>query len=233
VSSSPSLPLRLGATEYGLILLQSMLWGSTFFFVALAQEALPPWTTGAVRLVPACLILLGVVWWFGLRLPATLSEWARVGAFSIFNNALPFVLIFYAQREVTGGTAAVFNATAPLFTVFLAAMFIPEERLSWRRVAGILLGIVGVAVLIGFSPSEATGGIAAKALLIAAASCYAIANVYARLLLPGYAPFALACAQMVGALVIASMMALALERPWAVPMPSMQGLAAIAAMGCL
>jgi drug/metabolite transporter (DMT)-like permease len=231
VSLQPPVQLRLGAAEYGLIALQSMLWGSTYFFVALAQDGMPPWTTSALRLVPAGGILLLVVWWFGLRLPATLAEWARVFIFSVFNNALPFVLIVHAQREVTGGTAAVFNATAPLFTVFLAAMLIPEERLSWRRVAGIALGIVGVAVLIGFSPADTSGGLMSRVLLVAAASCYAIANVYARLSIRGYAPFALACAQMIGALAISAVLAALLEQPWTMPRPSPETFLAVLAMG--
>jgi drug/metabolite transporter (DMT)-like permease len=225
--------LRLGVTEYGLIALQSMLWGSTFFFVAIVRDGMPPITMTAVRLVPACIVLLCVIAWLKQRLPATVSEWVKIVVFSAFNNVVPFILITFAQREVTGGMAAVFNATAPLFTVFLAAIFIAEEKLSWPRVLGILVGIVGVAVLIGINPAATTGSIGARLLLIAAACCYAIGNVFARVLLPGYQPFALATAQMIGSLLLATVLSLLFEQPWTIPSPTPVVWLTIIVMGIL
>lgn len=221
----------MGATEYGLISLQSMLWGSAFFFVAVAQDALPPISMSALRLVPACLITFAAAMWFRERLPATLGAWALIAGFCMFNNVVPFILIILAQRSVTGGTAAIFNATAPLFAVFLAASLIPDERLSWRRVAGILIGIAGVAILVGGGSATGTAELLPRAALIAAAACYAISNVYARLLLRGYTPFALASAQMVMSLLIASLLAVIFERPWSVPAPGWNGFLAIMGMG--
>jgi len=221
----------MGATEYGLISLQSMLWGSAFFFVAVAQEALPPVTMSALRLVPACLITLAAATWFRERLPATLGAWALIAGFCLFNNVVPFILIILAQRSVTGGTAAIFNATAPLFAVFLAASLIPDERLSWRRVAGILIGIAGVAILVGGGIAAGSTELWPRAALIAAAACYAISNVYARLFLRGFTPFALASAQMIMSFLIASLLAIIVERPWSVPAPSSNGFLAIMGMG--
>lgn len=221
----------MGATEYGLISLQSMLWGSAFFFIAVAQEALPPVTMSALRLVPACLITLAAATWFRERLPATLGAWALIAGFCMFNNVVPFILIILAQRSVTGGTAAIFNATAPLFAVFLAASFIPDERLSWRRVAGILIGIAGVAILVGGGAAAGSTELWPRLALIAAAACYAISNVYARLFLRGHTPFALASAQMIMSFLIASLLAIIVERPWSLPAPSANGFLAIMGMG--
>lgn len=223
--------LRMGATEYGLIALQSMLWGSAFFFIAVARDALPPMTMSALRLVPACAILLLVVTYFRERLPATLEAWGYVAVFCLFNNVIPFIIIIYAQRFVTGGTAAIFNSTAPLFAIFLAAYFIADERLSWRRVIGILIGIAGVAILVGGGGGSDANGVLARIGLVAAASCYAIGNVLARLFLRGHSPFSLACAQMLASLVIATALAVVFERPWTLPAPSANGLMAIMAMG--
>lgn len=231
MTASSPVSLRMGATEYGLIALQSMLWGSAFFFIAVARDALPPITMSALRLIPASLILLLVISWFGLRLPATLHAWALIAGFCLFNNVIPFILIILAQRSVTGGTAAIFNSTAPLFAVFLAAYFIPDERLSWRRVIGIMIGIGGVAILVGGGISGGTGGLLARIALVVAAACYAISNVYARRLLPGYAPFALACAQMVCSFFIAAALSIIFEHPWTLPAPSWDGFLAIMGMG--
>lgn len=220
----------MGRVEYGLIALQSMLWGSTFFFVALVDGAMSPITMCVVRLLPAVVALLLFVSWMGLRYPASLFHWTMIFVMAAFNNVIPFVLITIAQREVTGGIAAVFNATAPLFAVFFAAMFIANERLSWRRVAGIVAGICGVAVLIG--AGDATASLTAKALLLLAASCYASANVLTRLYLSSdYPPFVIASAQMIASLVLAAIAAAAIEQPWQAPMPEMRTVMTVFAMG--
>ncbi len=208
-----------------------MLWGSTFFFVALVGNAVPPITMSMMRLVPATLVLLVVIWWLKLRLPAERGIWVRMLLMAAFNNLIPFVLIAIAQREVTGGIAAVFNATAPLFAAFIAPMFVPEEYLSWRRVAGILVGVGGVAVLIGAAQGGASISVGSGALLLSAACCYASANVMTRRFFPGYPPFVIACAQMVAALAIALVATIVIDQPWSLPMPDGQAVLAIAAMG--
>lgn len=224
----PSAP-QLTSREYGLIALQSMLWGSVFFFVTLAGPGVPPITTAALRLIPACLVLLAVISALGLRLPATREAWAKMLLMSAFNNVVPFVLIIHAQREVTGGVAAIFNATAPLFTVFIAPWFVPEERLSWRRAIGIVAGIAGVAILV--SGQGASVSVTSAALLLTAACCYASANVMTRLFFPGFPPFVVACAQMLASLCLAAPAALLFEQPWTLAMPSQTTLLAIAGMG--
>lgn len=222
---------HLALLDYGLIGLQSMLWGSAFFFVAIVGRDIAPITMTALRLVPACLVLLIVIYALGLRLPASRSAWGKMLLMSAFNNVIPFVLIIYAQRDVSGGLAAIFNATAPLFAVFIAPLFVPEERWSLARIAGIMTGIAGVALLVGGKAGVVSS--AAAALLLIAASCYATANVMTRLFFPGYPPFVIACAQMLASLFLAVIAALLLEQPWAMTAPSPKSLLAITAMGIL
>jgi drug/metabolite transporter (DMT)-like permease len=221
----------MGLAEYGLITLQSILWGSTFFFVSLVGREVPPVTMGALRLVPASLLLLAVIAWLGLRLPADLSVWARMLVLAAFNNMLPFILIALAQREVTGGVAAVFNATAPLFAVLLAPAFVPEEYLSWRRIVGVLAGVGGVAVLIGAVRGGASVSLHSGILLLSAAFCYASANIMTRRFFGGYPPFVIAAAHMLAALAIGIVASVVIDQPWTRPMPSHASLVAIAAMG--
>jgi drug/metabolite transporter (DMT)-like permease len=219
----------MGRREYGLIALQSMLWGSAFFFVTLAGPSVPPITVAALRLIPACLMLFVLISALGLRLPATWDAWGKMLLMAAFNNVVPFVLIIYAQREVTGGVAAIFNATAPLFAVFIAPLFVPEERLSWRRVIGIAVGIAGVGILV--SGKGASVSLGSAALLLTAAFSYASANVMTRLFFPGYPPFVIACAQMLASLALAAPAALVFEQPWTLAMPSQTTMLAIAGMG--
>jgi drug/metabolite transporter (DMT)-like permease len=229
-----SAPLKLGTAEWGLIALQSMLWGSSYFFIAVAQPELPALTIAALRTVPACTALLLIVLSLGYRLPATLVEWRLFIAFSAFNTVLPFLLIVWGQARATGGMAAILNATAPLFGIFLAHLLTHDEKLSWNKVAGILVGIAGVGVLVGYDVvAGASADLMARLALIAAPFCYVCANIYARRRLGRYPPFVIAVMQMVGAMFVAIPLAVAIDQPWTLPAPSLEVLGAIVGMGVL
>src|SRR5215470_16420498 len=92
-------PPRLGGVEWGLIALQSMLWGSSYFFIAVAQPELPALTIAALRTIPASAALLLIVLSLGYRLPATLAEWRLYILFAAFNTVLPFLLIVLGQSR--------------------------------------------------------------------------------------------------------------------------------------
>ncbi|MEQ1647446.1 MAG: DMT family transporter, partial [Hyphomicrobiaceae bacterium] len=231
--SPPSLGATAGPTlgpiEYGLIGLQSMLWGSMFFFIGLAKSEIPPWTMSALRLGAAVLVLTVVALFLGVRLPASLAMWSRFLILSFFNNALPFWFIARGQQEVTGGIASIFNATAPLFTIVLAHFALADERLSWRRVFGVLIGLGGIGVLTGLGGSVGSSG--AQLQLLAAAACYAIGNVYGRKFLIGFHPVSMAVSQMLCACFITLTASALFEQPWTIEMPSSKALFATLAMG--
>jgi drug/metabolite transporter (DMT)-like permease len=227
-------PLRLGAVEWGLIALQSMLWGSSYFFIAMVQAELPALTIAALRTIPASIVLVAVVLSLGYRMPATLAEWRQFIFFSAFNTVLPFVLIVWGQARTTGGMAAILNASAPLFGIFLAHVLTHDEKLSRNKLAGILLGIVGVGILVGYDFAVgSTADVLARLALLAAPLCYVLANIYARNKLGQYPPFVIAMMQMVASIFIAVPLALAVDHPWTLPMPSLKVLAAIVGMGVL
>ncbi|MBO0764623.1 MAG: DMT family transporter [Hyphomicrobiaceae bacterium] len=226
--------LRLGAVEWGLIALQSMLWGSSYFFIALVQAEVPALTMAALRTIPAAAALLLIVLSLGYRLPATLAEWRLFIGFSAFNTVLPFLLIVWGQSRATGGMAAILNATAPLFGIFLAHVLTHDEKLSWSKVAGIVVGIAGVVVLMGLHVrAGASADLVARLALIASPFCYVCANIFARRRLGSYPPFVIAAMQMLGAMFVAAPLALAIDRPWEQPVPSARALGAIVGMGVL
>lgn len=232
---SPSVTLAaprsptLGAVEYALIATQAMTWGSTFFFIALARSHVPPLTLSFVRLVPAALLLGSVVAMMGLRLPATWPEWRHMLIFSTFNNALPFVLISAAQRETTGGIAAIFMAITPLCGLIMAPWFIAEERFTAKRLVGILVGIIGVAIVTG--ASGAAGSWTSQGMLVIAALCFGAAGIYARLYLSGYHPFAVASAQTIGALAVSLLPLMVFDRPWSMANPGTEAWLAMLVIG--
>jgi drug/metabolite transporter (DMT)-like permease len=233
VGSSGS-ALRLGAVEWGLIVLQSTLWGSSYFFVAVVGSEVPALTIAALRAIPAAAVLAAIVLPLGYRLPATLAEWRLFIVFAAFNTVLPFLLIVWGQSRATGGMAAILNATAPLFGIFLAHMLTHDEKLSWTKAAGIGVGVAGVGILMGRDLlAEASGDLLARLALLAAPFCYVCANIFARRRLGSYPPFTIAVTQQLGTVIVAVVLALALDPPWGRPVPSWQALGAIAGMGVL
>jgi drug/metabolite transporter (DMT)-like permease len=224
----------MGAIEWGLIALQSMLWGSSYFFIAAVQGQVPALTIAALRTLPAAAVLLLIVLSLGYRLPATLAEWRLFIGFSVFNTVLPFVLIVWGQSRTTGGMAAILNATAPLFGIFLAHVLTHDEKLSWSKAIGILVGIAGVGVLVGRDVVVGTSAdLMARLALLAAPFCYVCANIFVRRRLIGYPPFVIAVMQMMGAMVVALPVAAVIDRPWEHAAPPAAALLAIVGMGVL
>jgi drug/metabolite transporter (DMT)-like permease len=224
----------MGAIEWGLIALQSMLWGSSYFFIAAVQGQVPALTIAALRTLPAAAVLLLIVLSLGYRLPATLAEWRLFIGFSVFNTVLPFVLIVWGQSRTTGGMAAILNATAPLFGIFLAHVLTHDEKLSWSKATGILVGIAGVGVLVGRDVVVGTSAdLMARLALLAAPFCYVCANIFVRRRLGGYPPFVIAAMQMVGAMLVSLPVAAAIDRPWEHAAPPAAALLAIVGMGVL
>lgn len=233
-TGSASPPLRLGAVEWGLIALQSMLWGSSYFFIAIAQPEMPALTIAALRTIPASIALVLIVLSLGYRMPATLAEWRVFVLFAGFNSVLPFILIVWGQARATGGMAAILNASAPLFGIFLAHLLTHDEKLSWNKLAGILVGLVGVGILVGYDFAVGSGAdVLARLALLAAPLLYVCANIFARTKLGHYPPFVVAMMQMVGAIFVAFPLAFVIDRPWTLPMPSLQVVGAIVGMGLL
>ena len=147
------------------------------------------------------------------------------------NNAIPFALICWGQTYIESGLTAILNAMTPIFTV-LAAHAAGQERLSLRRLAGVGLGFLGVAVLIGpeslrhLDPTN----LAEIAVLLAAVS-YAFAGIWGRRLRE--LPIDAAAAGMLGGSTLLLLpLALMLEHPWRIS-PTPASLAALAALGAL
>ena len=171
----------MSALEWGMLLSLSLLWGGSYFFTGVAVRELPTFTVVVGRVAIAAVILLTI-----LRLSGTPVRWSRelwlmFAGMGFLNNVVPFSLIVWGQSHVASGVAAIFNATTPLFTVLVAHFLTTDEKLTAGRVAGILIGIVGVAVLVGFDAMEGLGtNVWAQAAFLAAALSYAFAGVFGR-----------------------------------------------------
>jgi len=179
---APSMSGRDWITLIGL----SSLWSASFLFNEVALEELPTFTIVFLRVFIAALALHLLLLARGIRIPATLQLWVWFGVMGFINNMIPFSLIVWGQTQIDSGVASILNATTPLFSIFLAHFFTSDEGITPARLGGILLGVLGVAVLIGPSRllSIVDGGADLALLghlaLLGAACAYGISSIYGR-----------------------------------------------------
>jgi drug/metabolite transporter (DMT)-like permease len=223
------------ARQWTMLLTLAALWGGSFLFNAVAVQALPVMTIVAARVGLAALVLLATLPLLGIALPRGAIVWRAFAVMGLLNNAVPFTLIVWGQGHIPSGLASILNATTPLFAVLLAHWLTADERLTASRLAGVLLGLGGVAVLVGpvALAGFGTGGLAELA-CIGAALSYAFAGIYGRRFRAmGVAPLAVATGQVTASSVLLVPLALAVDRPWALPLPGAAPLLAVLALALL
>jgi drug/metabolite transporter (DMT)-like permease len=218
-------------TDWLLLFALSVLWGLTYFFGVIATQSLPPLTLVLLRVALAAMVLVPIVLLMGFRLPDTIATWRSLAILATLNNIIPFTLMFYGQPHVTGGLASVINATTPLFTIVIARLF-AQEPLSTAKVVGVLLGVAGVAVLMG----PAAANVHATTLL--GMSCFLGASIsygFSALWLRGFRdtpPLVAAAGQLICSSTMMLLPAL-LERAWLVPMPPPTAIGAVIGLAVL
>lgn len=221
--------------EWVLLLALSVLWGGSFFFTGIAIKALPPFTIVLLRVGLAALILLALLPLQGLRLPRDRRVWAAFFGMGFLNNVTPFCLIVWGQTEIASGLAAILNATTPLWTVIAAHLLTGEERMTANRLAGVMVGLGGVALMVGPQALAGLGAqVAAQLAVLGAAISYAFAAIFGRRFRAlGVPPMVTATGQVTVAAVMLAPVALAVDRPWTLAMPGLPVWAAILGLAAL
>ena len=166
----------------GLIFL-SLAWGTSFLFTELALEAFPPSYVVAGRISVAACALNAVRLGLGLPLPRDGATWLRFLVFALTGSVAPFLLISWGQIEISSGLAGILLTTSPLVTVALAHFMVPGERATTRRLIGLSMGLVGVAILLGPSSLSGLGGgeqLARQLAILGGAACYALNTTLVR-----------------------------------------------------
>jgi drug/metabolite transporter (DMT)-like permease len=213
-------------TDWLLLVVLSVLWGATFFFVAVALQDLPPLTLVLARVALAALMLAPVVRILGVAWPSRLATWRAYAVLAVFNNVLPFSLIFYGQTRIASAVAGVLNATTPLFTLIVARLF-AGEPLSPAKVCGVVIGILGVGVLMGLDTASADASSTIGMLcVLGAAASYGLATLWMRRL-QGLPPLVSAEAQLVCSTLMLLPLVAFMDRFWTLPMPGPTAIGAV------
>ena len=221
----------LTARAWRLLLLLALLWGGSFFFVGVAVREWPPLWIVLARVGLAALALWAVV---GLRRLPLRADGPALQAhlgMGVLNNAIPFALIVWAQGQLPSGVASILNATTPLWAVLLAHAM-GAERATLARLAGVLTGFAGVALMVGADPWSAP--LPAVLAMLGATLSYGLAGLWGRRFKAlGIPPLAAAAGQTTASAALLLPLALGLNPPGLLTAPSLALLGALAGLALL
>ena len=215
--------------ELALLLALATLWGGSYTFIKIGVETIPPVTMIAARTLIAGAILIAILHWRGLRLPADAAVWRRFLFQACLNSVIPFSLIAWAERTIDAGLATILNSTSPIFTFLLTALVVRHETVSARKLVGIVAGIAGTGLIVGVQALSGLGeALWAQIAVVAATICYAGAAIFGRGF-KGLDPMMPAAGSLVCGAIILIPVSLLFDRPWTLA-PSAHSIAALLAL---
>lgn len=231
---SASIKTTMGLFEWFMLIVLSILWGGSYFFVGVAVAELPTLTIVALRVGLAALALWSIAYVMGLRPPKALKVWVAFLGMGLLNNVVPFVLIVWGQTQIASGLASILNATTPLFAVVVAGVLLPDERVSSLKIIGVVIGFIGVAVMIGVPAIVEGGNTFAQIAITAAALSYAFAGVFGRRFrVMGISPIITAAGQVTASALVMAPIALFVDGTIEFTVVSIETLGAILGLAIL
>lgn len=173
--------IAISNRDWGLLLFLGAIWGASFFFGRIAVAEIPPFSLVFLRVAIAALTLIAWLAMRGQELSRIIKFSAPFALLSILNNIIPFSLIFTGQIEIGAGLASVLNATTPFWTIVLATFLTSNERATKLKLIGVMLGIIGTAIMVGPDLAQGLGAPWwAKLAVVGAAISYGFAGIFAK-----------------------------------------------------
>jgi drug/metabolite transporter (DMT)-like permease len=164
----------------------ALIWGSSYLFIRIGVEQVPPFQLVFIRTAIAAVGLTAVAYARGKRLP---TDWPGVRALlvlGVFNTVFPFALITWGETQIESGLASVLQGTTALFALVLAHFAFVDERITWRKLAGLVLGFLGVVILASRStatettPTDSWMHLLGQVAILLSSLCYAVGGAYSR-----------------------------------------------------
>ncbi len=230
-----SINLQMGARDWATLVFLSILWGGSFFFIDVAVESVRPFSLVLLRVALAAAALLLYLRLRGQRIVFGRSVLVAFLVMGLINNVIPFSLFAWGQTRIGGGLASILNATTPIWGVVVAHLFTGDEKITPAKLAGVLVGFGGVAVMIGAELLREIGlNLFAQLACVAAAMCYALAGVYGRRFRRlGISASEVSAGQLVASALILIPVVLLAEPPWQASAPTGAAWASIIALALL
>jgi drug/metabolite transporter (DMT)-like permease len=218
--------------EICLLVVLAFLWGSSFTFIKIAVETVPPATIVLGRLILGAGLLLLLVRLKGITLPTSPVLWGAFAIQGFLQSALPFTLISWGEKHIDSGLAGLLNSTPPLFAFLITFFILRRSEAPLRKFIGVAVGFLGVLMTLG--PDVLNGSTEsawAQIAVTGSSISYAVAAIYARRFSTQPALLTAACS-MVMAMLMMAPVAFVIDQPWALT-PSKEALWSIAALGIL
>ena len=191
----------MGARDLGALLLLSALWGASFIFIRVAVPELGPFVLVELRVGLAAVVLVLAAVALG-RLQKLRGRWRQFVVLASVNAAIPFTLISASELYLTASLAAILNSTTVMFTAIVAAVWM-GDALTVRKIVGVVIGVVGVTVLVGWDPVDLDLAVVLSVgAMLAASLSYGLAAVYAKKTFAGSPPLTIAIGQQTAAAVL-------------------------------
>lgn len=211
-AGGPPPSLRMQASDWLLLGVLALVWGSGFFLTRVAVRDIPPATLITLRAATTAGILYTVIRLRGVPLPELAwRAWRPYVVMGLFNTALPFTLNGWGLTRIESSLAAILTATVPICTVVVAHLVTHDERSSPASAIGVALGLSGVVMIVGGGSLAGSDTLGMAAILLASL-CYGYSGVYARSVRSG--PLVMVWAQMTTATLFLLPLVIGWERPW-------------------
>lgn len=221
----------MGRTLYLALILLSLIWGGSFFFIKILLPDFGPWTVAFLRSAFGLATITGVM--LVLRKPFGIRSipWLAMVIMALINTAIPWALIGFSETRLTSSLASVLNATTPLWTLVVGAIFfrVATNRMQW---AGMGIAFLGLLVLVGVSPTSlASVDLPGIACMLAATLCYAVGSHLSKRLSGGLSMYQVTFGTLISAMVGSGLMALIAERDSLAPLAKLPTLGAVIGLG--
>jgi drug/metabolite transporter (DMT)-like permease len=225
----------MNRSDWLILLVLALIWGGAFLFIGVAVRHVEPLTYVWARVSMAAAAMFLFLKLKGQPLGLPREVWGSMFLLALLNNALPFTLFGWGQTHIASGLASILNATTPIWGVVVAHLFTQDERMTPRKIAGVLLGFAGVATMIGPAMLTNIGTDAlAQLACITASLSYALAAVWARRFRRmGLSPMSVTTGQLSAAALIMLPFALLIDQPWTQPFPPLTAAGSIVALALL
>lgn len=228
----PVIRTQMNGRDWLILATLAAIWGGAFLFIGVAVRHVQPLTYVWLRLTIAAVAMWTYVYLKGEKLDLPRAAWGSILLLALLNNALPFALFGWGQTHIASGLASILNATTPIWGVVVAHFLTHDERMTPRKIAGLLLGFGGVGVMIGPSLFSSFGSAAlAQLACVTASLSYALAAVWARRFRrQGISPLSVTTGQLTAGALMMLPASMLVDHPWAHAFPPLSAWAAIIAL---
>jgi drug/metabolite transporter (DMT)-like permease len=156
------------------------IWGSSFLFIKVGVTELHPLFVALGRVLGGAIALVVVVLLTRDRLPRDPWFWGHNAVVAVVGVALPFTLFGFGEQRISSVLAGIWNSVTPLIALPMAVLVFRTEKITSRRVLGLVLGFVGAATILGVWQGVGGSSLAGQLMWLTAAACYGVAIPYTR-----------------------------------------------------